>query len=41
MEHYGCMVDLLARAGQFDKAQDFINRMPMKPTTSVWSWQVE
>eukprot|EP01018_Ginkgo_biloba_P024037 Gb_18978 [translate_table: standard] len=36
MEHYCCMVDLLGRAGRLDEAQDFINKMPMKPDAAVW-----
>eukprot|EP01018_Ginkgo_biloba_P034609 Gb_05162 [translate_table: standard] len=36
MEHYGCMVDLLGRAGRLDEAQDFINKMPLKPDAHVW-----
>eukprot|EP01018_Ginkgo_biloba_P002746 Gb_11039 [translate_table: standard] len=36
MEHYGCMVDLLGRAGHLDEAQNFINRMPIKPDATVW-----
>ncbi|XP_057864657.2 pentatricopeptide repeat-containing protein At4g02750 [Cryptomeria japonica] len=36
MEHYGCMVDLLGRAGQLDKAEDFIKRMPIKPDVTIW-----
>eukprot|EP01018_Ginkgo_biloba_P002634 Gb_30098 [translate_table: standard] len=36
MEHYGCMVDLFGRAGRFDEAQDFINKMPVKPDAIVW-----
>ncbi|KAL5975133.1 hypothetical protein ACLOJK_031812 [Asimina triloba] len=36
MEHYSCMVDLLARAGELDKVEDFIQRMPMKPNVLVW-----
>eukprot|EP01018_Ginkgo_biloba_P039390 Gb_11905 [translate_table: standard] len=36
MEHYCCMVDLLGRAGRLDDAQDFINKMPIKPGASVW-----
>jgi pentatricopeptide repeat protein len=36
MEHYGCMVDLLVRAGQLIEAQNFINRMPIKPDATVW-----
>eukprot|EP01018_Ginkgo_biloba_P002193 Gb_33328 [translate_table: standard] len=37
MEHYGCMVDLLGRAGLLDEAIDFINKMPIKPDATVWS----
>eukprot|EP01018_Ginkgo_biloba_P019477 Gb_00849 [translate_table: standard] len=35
LEHYCCMVDLLGRAGHLDEAQDFINRMPLKPDAAV------
>lgn len=37
MEHYCCMVDLLGRAGFLDEAEDFINKMPLKPDTSIWA----
>eukprot|EP01018_Ginkgo_biloba_P021808 Gb_31465 [translate_table: standard] len=37
MEHYCCMVDLLGRAGYLEEAQDFINKMPIKPDASVWA----
>ncbi|KAL5972945.1 hypothetical protein ACLOJK_039752 [Asimina triloba] len=36
IEHYGCMVDLLGRAGRFGDAQDFIKRMPIEPNAAVW-----
>eukprot|EP01018_Ginkgo_biloba_P007726 Gb_41233 [translate_table: standard] len=36
MEHYVCMVDLLGRSGLFDEAQNFINKMPIKPDATVW-----
>eukprot|EP01018_Ginkgo_biloba_P006326 Gb_17177 [translate_table: standard] len=36
MEHYGCMVDLLGRSGRLDEAEDFINKMPIKPDGTVW-----
>eukprot|EP01018_Ginkgo_biloba_P034747 Gb_24821 [translate_table: standard] len=36
MENYGCMVDLLGRAGHLDEAYDFINKMPIKPDATVW-----
>ncbi|PPR93926.1 hypothetical protein GOBAR_AA26748 [Gossypium barbadense] len=34
--HYSCMVDLLGRSGQIEKALDFINNTPIKPTASIW-----
>lgn len=36
LEHYGCMVDLLGRAGFLFEAYDFLERMPMKPNSVVW-----
>ncbi|KMS98114.1 hypothetical protein BVRB_4g095600 [Beta vulgaris subsp. vulgaris] len=36
IEHYGCMVDLLGRAGLLHEAYDVIQSMPMKPNTIVW-----
>ncbi|KAF5196271.1 Pentatricopeptide repeat-containing protein [Thalictrum thalictroides] len=36
VEHYGCMVDLLGRAGLLDEAYKFILRMPIQPNTIVW-----
>ncbi|XP_028761652.1 putative pentatricopeptide repeat-containing protein At1g10330 [Neltuma alba] len=35
MEHYGCVVDLLGRAGHLEEAADIINNMPFQPDTSV------
>ncbi|KDP46635.1 hypothetical protein JCGZ_04569 [Jatropha curcas] len=35
IEHYSCMVDLLARAGHLYEAWDFIERMPGKPDAIV------
>jgi pentatricopeptide repeat protein len=37
MELYGCMVDLLGRAGELDEAAEFINNMPLEATASIWS----
>ncbi|KAF3794093.1 Pentatricopeptide repeat-containing protein [Nymphaea thermarum] len=37
IEHFGCMVDLLGRAGHLDEAQDFILKMPIEPTAGIWS----
>lgn len=36
MEHYGCMIDLLGRAGCLDEANDLINKMPFKPDADMW-----
>ncbi|XP_057969255.1 putative pentatricopeptide repeat-containing protein At3g15930 [Malania oleifera] len=34
--HYGCMVDLLGRAGHLQEAYNVIQNMPMKPNSIVW-----
>ncbi|KAD6454303.1 hypothetical protein E3N88_09009 [Mikania micrantha] len=36
LKHYGCLVDLLGRAGQLEKAYNFIKNMPLQPDASVW-----
>lgn len=36
IEHFSCMVDLLGRAGELDKIEDFINKMPIKPNILIW-----
>ncbi|KAF8718139.1 hypothetical protein HU200_025627 [Digitaria exilis] len=36
MEQCACIVDLLARAGRFLEALEFIGRMPMRPNAVVW-----
>ncbi|XP_011620442.1 pentatricopeptide repeat-containing protein At5g16860 [Amborella trichopoda] len=36
VEHYACMVDLLARAGRLNEAQVLIGSMPMEPSAVVW-----
>ncbi|XP_068666990.1 pentatricopeptide repeat-containing protein At1g08070, chloroplastic-like [Aristolochia californica] len=36
VEHYGCMVDILARAGLIIEAHQFINGMPIEPNAVVW-----
>ncbi|GLU03003.1 hypothetical protein SLE2022_202260 [Rubroshorea leprosula] len=36
VEHYGCMVDLLARAGFIEEALDLISKMPMRPDAVIW-----
>ncbi|XVF47882.1 hypothetical protein PTKIN_Ptkin03bG0145800 [Pterospermum kingtungense] len=35
-EHYACMVDLLGRAGQLEKALKFIKEMPVEPGPAEW-----
>lgn len=35
-EHYACMVDILGRAGKLNEAREFIEKMPIKPDSSVW-----
>ncbi|XP_031475053.1 pentatricopeptide repeat-containing protein At5g66520-like [Nymphaea colorata] len=34
--HYGCMVDLLGRAGHLDEAQKLMESMPFGPNDVVW-----
>ncbi|OWM75940.1 hypothetical protein CDL15_Pgr009585 [Punica granatum] len=36
IKHYGCMVDLLGRAGRLEEAYNFINELPIKPTPILW-----
>ncbi|CAL5409936.1 unnamed protein product [Camellia sinensis] len=39
LEHYSCVVDLLARAGKLDTAMELIKKMPnngLKPGASAW-----
>ncbi|KAE8665331.1 Pentatricopeptide repeat-containing protein [Hibiscus syriacus] len=35
-EHYACMVDILGRAGQLEKALKFLKEMPVEPGASEW-----
>ncbi|KAL4555673.1 hypothetical protein LXL04_038300 [Taraxacum kok-saghyz] len=35
-EHYGCMVDLYGRAGELEKAYDFITKMPIEANDVIW-----
>ncbi|KAK9110906.1 hypothetical protein Scep_018425 [Stephania cephalantha] len=37
MEHYGCMVDLFARAGLVHEALDFVENMAIKPDPVLWA----
>ncbi|KAL2243828.1 UNVERIFIED_CONTAM: Pentatricopeptide repeat-containing protein [Sesamum indicum] len=36
IEHYGCMVDLLSRAGLLQQAHEFIKQMPIMPNAAIW-----
>ncbi|XP_021826779.1 pentatricopeptide repeat-containing protein At5g66520-like isoform X2 [Prunus avium] len=36
IEHYGCMVDLLGRAGWLAEAEDLIMSLPEKPNSVIW-----
>ena len=35
--HYACIIDLLARSGQFKGAEDIIDKMPIKPDKFLWA----
>ncbi|GAY47541.1 hypothetical protein CUMW_105200 [Citrus unshiu] len=37
IEHYGCMVDLLARAGRLAEAVDFVKSMPIEADAVIWA----
>jgi pentatricopeptide repeat protein len=36
MKHYGCVVDLLSRSGNLERAYQFIKKMPLVPDVVVW-----
>lgn len=36
IDHYGCMIDILGRAGYLEEARKLIKDMPMEPTPGVW-----
>ncbi|KAK7295079.1 hypothetical protein RJT34_17982 [Clitoria ternatea] len=36
IEHYGCLIDLLGRAGRFDEAMEVVKGMSMEPDEVVW-----
>ncbi|PWA91557.1 pentatricopeptide repeat-containing protein [Artemisia annua] len=36
VEHYGCLVDLLGRAGRVNEAMEILQTMPMKPNAVLW-----
>lgn len=35
-EHYGCMVDLLSRAGRFIEAERLVETMSVQPNIAIW-----
>ncbi|XP_051182263.1 pentatricopeptide repeat-containing protein At4g37170 [Lolium perenne] len=36
-DHYACVIDLLSRSGQFDRAEEMINKMTIKPNKFLWA----
>ncbi|EPS73636.1 hypothetical protein M569_01119 [Genlisea aurea] len=36
VKHYGCLIDLLARRGLLQEAEDLIDSMPMEPDVATW-----
>ncbi|KAG6490265.1 pentatricopeptide repeat-containing protein At4g21065-like [Zingiber officinale] len=36
IDHHGCMVDLLGRAGLVERAHDYIGNMPVEPNAVIW-----
>ncbi|CAI0401346.1 unnamed protein product [Linum tenue] len=36
LKHYACIVDLLGRAGELERAYEFIMNMPIQPDQAVW-----
>ncbi|XP_058080025.1 pentatricopeptide repeat-containing protein At2g45350, chloroplastic-like [Magnolia sinica] len=36
IQHYGCMVDLLSRAGHLEEAKELVLDMPMRPNDVIW-----
>nr|XP_027067570.1 pentatricopeptide repeat-containing protein At1g31920-like [Coffea arabica] len=36
IQHYGCMVDLMGRAGMLNEALELVNGMPMVPNDVLW-----
>lgn len=36
LQHYGCMIDILGRAGLFDEVETLMNSMEMKPDGAIW-----
>ncbi|RZC72317.1 hypothetical protein C5167_035454 [Papaver somniferum] len=36
IEHFGCVVDFLSRAGLIAQAVEFVNNMPLKTNAAIW-----
>lgn len=36
MKHYGCVVDLMSRSGNLERAYEFIREMPVSPDVVIW-----
>ena len=36
IQHYGCVVDLLARAGRLSDAEELVRKMPIEPDGVLW-----
>ncbi|CAN0902666.1 Pentatricopeptide repeat-containing protein At2g29760, chloroplastic [Linum grandiflorum] len=36
MKHYGCVVDLLSRSGNLERAYEFVESMPVVPDVVIW-----
>lgn len=36
LQHYGCIVDILSRAGHMEEAIKFVEEMPIEPNDVVW-----
>lgn len=36
IEHYGCMIDLLGRAGRLQEAVELLSRMPFEANGAIW-----
>ncbi|CAM0954327.1 unnamed protein product [Alopecurus aequalis] len=34
--HYGCVVDMLGRAGRMDEAEELVAAMPVRPDAPIW-----